>query len=121
MGAILPISETDAKEPRRQTFTSRDWPLTRRESPAESISEMERMELNLRDYWRIAFRWWWIILLGMLGGAVAMFLVSGAQTPIYNASIKIFVQSRQDPGLPSFSEIEASREIARNYGELGKL
>ena len=81
---------------------------------------MERRELNLRDYWRIAFRWWWIILLGMLGGAVAMFLVSGAQTPIYNASIKILVQSRQDPGLPSFSEIEASREIARNYGELVK-
>ena len=34
------------------------------------------------------------------------------------ATVKVLVQGRQTPGLPSASDIQASRELAKNYGEL---
>ena len=56
----------------------------------------------------------------MLGAVVAAFFVSRAMTPTYEASAKVLVQGGQTPGVPSVSEVQASQQLAKNYGDLVK-
>ena len=54
----------------------------------------------------------------IVGGGLIAFFVSGTMIEIYDAKVKVLVQGGQTPGAPSPSEIEASRQLARNYGDL---
>ena len=81
---------------------------------------MEDEGLDLRAYWRILLRRWWIFILGVLGAALAAFFISGAMTPIYEAKAKVFVQGGQTPGAPSLGDIQTSEKLADNYGDLIK-
>lgn len=75
---------------------------------------------DLRTYWRIFVRWWWLPVLGVVGGAVAGFLLSSAVTPNYQATTKVVVQGGATPGTPSLNDIEASQRLSRNYSDLIK-
>ena len=77
-------------------------------------------ELDLKSYWRILLRWWWILVLGVVAAGVAAFLASRAMTPVYEARAQILVQGGVTPGTPSLSDIQASQQLARNYGDLIK-
>ena len=77
-------------------------------------------QLDLRAYWRILLRWWWLLALGVVGAAVATFFLSRAMTPIYEATAKVLVQGGATPGTPSLSDLQASQQLARNYGDLIK-
>jgi len=81
---------------------------------------MEDEGLDLRAYWRILLRRWWIFVLGVVGAALAAFFISGAITPIYEAKTKVFVQGGQTPGAPSLGDIQTSEKLADNYGDLIK-
>ena len=81
---------------------------------------MEENRLDLRGYWGLLLKWWWVLLFGGLGAAVVAFFVSGTMTPIYEASVKVLVQSGQTPGAPYLTDIEASQQLADNYRDLVK-
>ncbi|MEE9199793.1 MAG: polysaccharide biosynthesis tyrosine autokinase [Dehalococcoidia bacterium] len=81
---------------------------------------MEREAVNLRTYWRLLLRWWWVLVLGVAGAAVAAFFVSNQMTPIYEAAAKVQVEGGQTPGVPSAGDLEASRQLAQTYGDLIK-
>ncbi len=67
--------------------------------------------MNLLDYVRIILRRGWIVVILALLAAVAAYLFSRAQTPIYRASQKILLQpSRTDYGLA-----EATTRLLRSY------
>ena len=82
---------------------------------------MENRSSDLRYYWRILLRWGWILAVGVVSAVVGGYLLTKSITPIYDATVKVQVQGRQTPGLPSASDIEASQRIARDYGELIKM
>ena len=81
---------------------------------------LEGRGLDLKDYLRILLRWWWIPVLGIVGGGVIAFFITNAMTPVFNASAKVLVQGGQNVGVPTASDIEASQQIARTYSDLIK-
>ena len=76
--------------------------------------------IDLKAYWRLFLRWWWLLVLGVVGLGVVAYVASNAMTPIYEATAKVVVQRGGAPGTPSLSDIEASRQLAQNYGDLIK-
>ncbi|MBC8281959.1 MAG: polysaccharide biosynthesis tyrosine autokinase [Chloroflexi bacterium] len=81
---------------------------------------MEDQGLELREYWRILLKWWWVLVLGLVGTASAAYFVSGTITPTYQATTKVLVQGGQTPGTPFIPEVGASRDLALTYRDLIK-
>jgi capsular exopolysaccharide synthesis family protein len=79
---------------------------------------VENEGLDLRGYWRIFARWWWLLLFGTVGVALAGFLLREDPIPIYAASTKVLVEGRQTPGTPSSGDIQTSQELAAYYKDL---
>jgi capsular polysaccharide biosynthesis protein len=85
-----------------------------------SEGEITEGKLDLRIYWQIFQRRWWVIALSVVGVTAAAFIMSNSITPIYDATAKVLVQGGQAPGIPSASEIQASQQLANNYRDLIK-
>ena len=67
--------------------------------------------MNLTDYMRIALRRGWIVLLTAALAAVAAFVLSQVQTPVYRSTYTLFIQpARNDLGLT-----EATTRLIRGY------
>ncbi len=81
---------------------------------------MGETDVNLRVYLRILRRWWWLLGVGVVGAAVIGWLVTGSQTPIYEAKVKVLVQGGQSPGAPTFGDIQTSEALASSYTDLIK-
>ena len=94
-------------------MTTRAFP-PRAQFPATDEDE----GLDLREYVRIIVRGWWILLLGLLGMALAAFSFSRVQTPIYEATIKILVQGSRTPGPLSGGDLQSSQQLAESFVEL---
>ena len=76
--------------------------------------------LDLRTYWRILFRWWWVLVLGVALSGLGAWLVGKAMTPIYEASTKVMVRGGQSPVARSLSDVQAGNQLAENYTDLIK-
>lgn len=57
------------------------------------MSDIERPEMTLRDYWRVLMRRKFVVIVGMLAVAIPAVTLSLAQTPIYQAEAQMIVQS----------------------------
>ena len=61
------------------------------------------MQLELRDYFNVLIKRWWIILLVVIGAAAAGLGYSLAQTPIYRAQVQMeAIPNRPDNGLVEY-------------------
>ncbi len=60
------------------------------------------------------------MLLGVMVGATAGFIVSSSRPVIFEATSKVLVQRGVSPGTPSLSDIQASQQLAISYGDLIK-
>jgi capsular exopolysaccharide synthesis family protein len=81
---------------------------------------IEERGLDLRAYGAILFKWWWIFALGVMGAAIAAYLVSQTMIPIYDASTKVLVQGGQTPGVQTHSDVQANERLAKNHSDLIK-
>ena len=82
---------------------------------------MEDERVDLGSYIRIARRWWWALILGVVIGAVAgHILTDDSPVPAYETGVKLLVQSGNTPGVPSASDIQTSKELASSYSDLLK-
>ena len=68
---------------------------------------MDEEKLEIKHYWRIVRKWWWLPLCSVVGAIVVAFLISNGMTPKYRSTAKVMVQGGQNPGAPSLSDIEA--------------
>ncbi len=57
------------------------------------MTEPERPEMTLRDYWRVIARRKWIVLAGMLAAVVPAVALSVIQEPQYRASAEVIIRS----------------------------
>ncbi len=77
--------------------------------------------LDLRQYLALALKWWWLMVLAVLVGAVAAFLVSQRQPRVYQATAKIIVgQSIQATELTT-ADILTSERLAQTYANIARL
>jgi capsular polysaccharide biosynthesis protein len=67
--------------------------------------------MNLIEYFRIAMRRGWIIILTAVLAAITAFAFSQIQTPVYRSTVKLFIKpSRNDLGIT-----EATTRLIRGY------
>lgn len=76
--------------------------------------------MELRDYFYIALKWWWLFLLCTVLGAGAAFLVSSNMTPVYEASTLLMIGGGVDVVNPTTGELQTSEKLAQTYAELLK-
>ena len=67
--------------------------------------------MQIRDYWLILRKRWWIILVVALAASASSYLYCRAQTPVYQTTVRLLVQpARTDLGLA-----EATNRLLRQY------
>ena len=76
--------------------------------------------IDIRRYWEVVWRRWWVLVIALLSLMLIALLVSRSTTPLYRASAKLLVQSGATPGILSSSDFEASRQLALILGDLVK-
>lgn len=73
--------------------------------------------MELRQYLQIAWRWAWLLALGMLLGVAGGYFGSRSQTPIYRSSTKIMVSRSPEQTASEFAYI-ADQNLAQTYIQL---
>jgi polysaccharide biosynthesis transport protein len=76
--------------------------------------------VELRQYWAILVRWWWLFVLCAVLGGGAAYLVSINMQPTFEASTLLLVGGSVDLVNPSTGEIQTSQRLAQTYAELLK-
>ena len=74
--------------------------------------------MTLSDALKVARRWWWILVLGPIVGALVAYLISQALTPIYEATTIILVQQSATPGTQNYQDLLAAQQQASTYSRL---
>ncbi len=76
--------------------------------------------MELRQYWAILVRWWWLFILCAVLGGGAAYLVSVNMQPTFEASTLLIIGGSVDLVNPSTGEIQTSQRLAQTYAELLK-
>ena len=71
--------------------------------------------LDLRVYWRILIRRWWVVVATVAIAILVSTFVAQSAVPNYQSTARILVQSGQSPGIPSLGELQASQQLAESY------
>src|SRR5215475_3765249 len=74
--------------------------------------------MNFAEYWKIARRWWWLPVIGLVLCGVAGYAASTRQTPMYQASSTILVNQVQSPGPAGYNDVLTSERLASTYTQL---
>ena len=74
--------------------------------------------VDLRVYWYVFLKWWWLFILGVAAATLSAFFLGRGETPLYHATTKVLVQGRPTPGIPTSGDLSTSRELASYYGDL---
>jgi capsular exopolysaccharide synthesis family protein len=74
--------------------------------------------MNVAEYWKIARRWWWLPVIGLVLCGVAGYAASTRQTAMYQASSTILVNQVQSPGPAGYNDVLTSERLASTYTQL---
>lgn len=76
--------------------------------------------MELRQYFTIVSRWWWLILLSVFIAAGSSFLASNAVTPLYRTSTTLIVgRVTQNPD-PNSTDLYLGQQLAYSYQQLAR-
>ena len=77
------------------------------------------MELDLRLYWRLFLRWFWLIALAaLLAGGAAYVVSRWFIQPVYQASVQLLIQPSSSLGGTNYQDILAGQRVASTYAEI---
>ncbi|MCL5961933.1 MAG: polysaccharide biosynthesis tyrosine autokinase [Chloroflexi bacterium] len=74
--------------------------------------------MELRRYWGIFRKWFWLMALGMILAGGTSYAVSKSLTPIYAATVTLQVNQVQNPGVAGYNDILLSERLTKTYSEL---
>ena len=74
--------------------------------------------MELRDYWYLLRKWFWLVILGALLAGGLAFVVSRNMTPVYQANTTLLVTPGSAQALDNYSSLIASERLAQTYAEL---
>lgn len=92
--------------------------LNSEHSVPEPRPEDDSEWVDLRAYWALALRYWWVFVVVMAAAGGAAYAVGSLRTPLYSATAKVLVQSARVPGSFSAGDIEANRRFAEDFRDL---
>jgi len=74
--------------------------------------------MELRQYWLLARKWMWLLVLGaaLVGGI--SFLISRRMTPVYQTSTTLLVTPGTAQSLDNYTALVASERLAQTYAQL---
>ncbi len=76
------------------------------------------MEFDLRKYWRLIVKWWWLLVIGAtLPAGIAHPLLS-RRPALYQARVILMVGNALQSANPNTTEIGIAGRLARGYAEL---
>ncbi len=76
---------------------------------------MQEGTLDIKRYWRLFVKWWWLFALCVGAAAAATYFQTASMPPLYRSSVKIVVESHQLPGVPNAGDIRNSVTLAQTY------
>jgi len=75
--------------------------------------------MDLRSYFSIIRKWFWLVILCAVLAGTAAFFYSRQQTPIYQSTATVFInQARSSTGNSDYTDIITSERIARTYAAM---
>ncbi len=74
--------------------------------------------MELRQYGRTLWKWFWLILVGAAIAGGITYLVSSRSTPIYRSSSQLLIQQANSPSGLQWTEVLTSERLAANYARL---
>lgn len=76
------------------------------------------MEFNLRKYWRLVVKWWWLLIIGAVVPVGIAYPLLARQPPLYQARVILMVGNALQSANPNTTEIGIAGRLARGYAEL---
>ncbi len=76
--------------------------------------------MELRQYFRIVFKWWWLILLSTSLAAVSSYVVSSRQPRIYRTSTTLLVGQVIRESNPTSQDFFTIERLAQSYAQIGR-
>ena len=76
--------------------------------------------MELKQYFYLFKRWLWLLILGLVLGSIAGYVISTYQQPIFQTSTKVMVSSSSNGQLNSPYAFYNDQQLAQNYVELLK-
>lgn len=80
----------------------------------------QAVDIDLRHYARVVWRWLWLIVLASAIAGGGAFLASGLMTPIYEASTTLLIREGQNEAGLDYNSVLMSERLARTYSQLLK-
>lgn len=74
--------------------------------------------MELRRYWHLLRKWFWLMALGAIIAGAASYAVSKTMTPIYAATATLQVNQAQNPAALAYNDVLLSERLTRTYSEL---
>lgn len=78
----------------------------------------DEIEIDLRQYAAVLWRWKWLLIAGTLLAALAAFLVSRSTTPVYQATTTLLINQAPDAQTSDYNAILTSERQARTYAQM---
>jgi len=76
------------------------------------------MEFDLRQYWRLLKKWWWLLAIGMIIPLMTSLQVTSQQPALYQARVVLMVGTTLQSTDPDAREIGIAERLARSYAEM---
>ncbi len=75
--------------------------------------------MDLRNYFNLIRKWFWLVLLCSLIAGAATYFISRQQTPIYQSTATVFInQARSTTARADYTDIITSERVARTYAAM---
>lgn len=76
------------------------------------------MEFDLRRYWRLITRWWWLFVIGLVVPVMVSYRFTSKQEALYQARVVLMVGTTLQSSNPDAREIGIAERLARSYAEM---
>jgi succinoglycan biosynthesis transport protein ExoP len=76
------------------------------------------MEFDLRRYWRLLLKWWWLLAIGTIVPMVVSYRFTAQEQPLYQARTILMVGTTLQSADPDPGEIGLAERLARGYAAM---
>lgn len=73
--------------------------------------------MELRQYARIVWKWFWLIVIGTVLSGASAYLISVNSAPVYQATASLLIREGKDPQSSTYTDLLTSERLARTYAE----
>lgn len=82
-------------------------------------SQMDEIEIDLREVFLVLFGKAWLILLaGILSAALAFAFSQFVLEPVYESTTQIYILNKQDSDTVTYSDVQLGSQLTKDYAEL---